>query len=91
MMNTLVSSQPTQSVDITSNTSAMPSQTAKPQEIDSHLVLPTWSRLLPAMILFSNWGLLLWLGTFLESIVAQLILLPLSMLGVAIAWGWHRD
>lgn len=90
-MNTLVSSQPTQSVESINSMSATPSQIAEPQDIDTHLALPTWSRLLPAMILFLNWGLLLWLGTFLESVVAQLILLPLSMLGVAIAWGWHRD
>lgn len=88
-MNTLIAQQSTPSgsnqsqVELDEHTLAF--------DADSHLVLPHWSRLLPAVLLFSNWGLLLWLGSYLESLVAQLILLPLSMLGVALAWGWHRD
>lgn len=90
-MNTLVSPQSTQSVEPINDLLTVQAPKIEPQDIDSHLALPSWSRLFPAVILFANWGLLLWLGTFLESILAQLILLPLSMLGVALAWGWHRD
>lgn len=88
-MNTLIAQQSTPSgssqsqVELDEHTLAI--------DADSQLALPHWSRLLPAVLLFSNWGLLLWLGSYLESLVAQLILLPLSMLGVALAWGWHRD
>lgn len=91
MMNTLVSTQSTQAVAPINSAITSKSHIDEAQDIDAKLALPTWSRVFPALILFANWGLLLWLGTFLESMVAQLILLPLSMLGVALAWGWHRD
>lgn len=90
-MNTLASTHSTQSVEPINKLLNAQIPKGEPQHIDSQLALPSWPRLFPAIILFANWGLLLWLGTFLESILAQLILLPLSMLGVALAWGWHRD
>lgn len=67
---------------------------AEPQlthQPDDYFAWPNWARLAPALLLISNWALLLWLASHLDSVFAQLVVLPLCMVGVALAWGWHRD
>ncbi len=62
-----------------------------PPDPDDYLAWPDWSKIAPALLLLSNWLLLIGLASHLDSLFAQLVLLPLCMVGVAVAWGWHRD
>lgn len=62
-----------------------------PLDPDDYFAWPDWSKIAPALLLLSNWLLLIGLASHLDSLFAQLVLLPLCMVGVAVAWGWHRD
>ncbi len=77
----------------TQATPQLGTESALPQAVnpDDYLAWPHWSTLAPLMLLLSNWLLLIWLASHLDSLFAQLVLLPLCMVGVAMAWGWHRD